>query len=277
MRYKRTVMLVFLFFFCIHALSLAACGAVVFNPTRDISADVEHGIVCFAKGDVDGAINEFTASIRSNPKDYLAYYHRAKVYEFKEDSAQAIADYGQTIKAGCGYFLFGYASYYRGVLYQRMRNLPEAIGDYTAIINQSELSVSLRANAYNNRGLAYDRQGKFDDALADFNRALELIPKLLNAHYNRGVAYANLGAYAPAREDFLKELGLNPCSVNAHYYNVTLAYYEQGDYYRSWYHVFRLMRSDQHVSRLLIVDLKNKIEKASSRKTSGGVLTSTSR
>ena len=264
---RLTVILVFL------ALGMAS-GAYAFDPTRDISAPVEKGIIHFARGDVDGAISEFSAAIRINPKDYLAYYHRAKAYEYQEQPRNAVDDYGMVVGAGPQYFLFGYACYYRGLLCLQLRRFDEALIDYNLIIDQPGLPKTIRAHAYNNRGLVLDWQGNYDSAVSDFNRTLELIPDILNTHYNRGVSYANQGAYQLAREDFLTELERLPRCTNAHHYNLAIQYYTNGDYYRSWYEVFRLMRCGQHVSRLLITDLKNKLEKAGPKQVSSAVLRS---
>ncbi len=51
------------------------------------------------------------------------------------------------------------------------------------------------AEAYNNRGVAYKSLGNYTQAIADFNKAIEINPRLGEAYNNRGVAYKNLGKY----------------------------------------------------------------------------------
>src|SRR3954447_13913587 len=43
-----------------------------------------------------------------------------------------------------------------------------------------------QAGAYNNRGNAKGAAGDLDGAIADYNHALQLDPKLAEAYYNRG-------------------------------------------------------------------------------------------
>jgi lipoprotein NlpI len=64
--------------------------------------------------------------------------------------------------------------------------------------------------AYNNRGIAFEDQGRFPDALADFNTALTLNPSYVDAYYNRGKALDALGERDAAIADFNKVLDLNP-------------------------------------------------------------------
>jgi tetratricopeptide (TPR) repeat protein len=56
------------------------------------------------------------------------------------------------------------------------------------------------AATYVVRGLYYHRTGRLDNAIASYNRALELDPNSLNANYNLGLAYFDQKQYARANE-----------------------------------------------------------------------------
>jgi tetratricopeptide (TPR) repeat protein len=56
----------------------------------------------------------------------------------------------------------------------------------TATIKQNPRQASA---AYNNRGLHYQNKRDYDQAIADFNRAIALDPKDANAYSNRGNIY----------------------------------------------------------------------------------------
>ncbi len=52
--------------------------------------------------------------------------------------------------------------------------------------------------------IAYSEQDKYAQALADFNRAIQISPQHAQAYYNRGLAYQNLGQQQQADADFAK-------------------------------------------------------------------------
>ena len=64
--------------------------------------------------------------------------------------------------------------------------------------------------AYDNRGLHQFREGKVEEALADYRRALEINPTYLNAHNNLGYALAQQGRYAEAVATYRAALRSNP-------------------------------------------------------------------
>ncbi|MEE8075142.1 MAG: tetratricopeptide repeat protein, partial [Candidatus Binatia bacterium] len=66
------------------------------------------------------------------------------------------------------------------------------------------------AAAYNNRGNAYTRKGQYDQAISDFNKALEINPRDAKAYNDRGVSYARKGQYDQAVSDYNKALEINP-------------------------------------------------------------------
>lgn len=79
------------------------------------------------------------------------------------------------------------------------------------------------AEAYNNRGSAYDDKEDFDKAIEDYTKAIELDPNLAEAYYNRGNAYAHKGDFDKAIEDYTKAIELNPNHATA-YYNRAFCY-----------------------------------------------------
>jgi tetratricopeptide (TPR) repeat protein len=60
------------------------------------------------------------------------------------------------------------------------------------------------ADAYCDRGFAYGKQGKLDEAIVDLNKAIRLEPKSGLAYSGRGLAYAEKGEYSRAVADFYK-------------------------------------------------------------------------
>ena len=86
-----------------------------------------------------------------------------------------------------------------------------------------ELKLYSTPLAYNNRGNAYLSLDKYQQAIEDYNKAVELNPEYALAYYNRGNAYLSLDKYQQAIEDFDRAIALNPHYVNT-YNNRGIAY-----------------------------------------------------
>jgi tetratricopeptide (TPR) repeat protein len=82
------------------------------------------------------------------------------------------------------------------------------------------------AKSYIDRGIAYGEKGQYDQAISDYNKALEIDPRSAGAYYNRGLAYAKEGKYGQAISDFTDALKINPKDPYT-YYNRGLAYVEK--------------------------------------------------
>ena len=80
--------------------------------------------------------------------------------------------------------------------------------------------------AFNNRGLAYARNGQLDRAIEDLDQAIRLDPNLAEAFNNRGTAYGGKGLYVHAIEDLDQAIRLNPNYAMA-FNNRGLAYAPQ--------------------------------------------------
>jgi len=81
---------------------------------------------------------------------------------------------------------------------------------FSCASTQKKKTEARDAEFYNNRGIAYDEEGQYDQAILDYNKALEINPRYAEAYNNRGVAYANKGQYDQAISDYNKALEINP-------------------------------------------------------------------
>jgi Flp pilus assembly protein TadD len=63
---------------------------------------------------------------------------------------------------------------------------------------------------YMNMGRAYGRQGRYEEALEEFKKALREAPNLYRARFNSGVAYFALGRYNEALGAFVRTLKIQP-------------------------------------------------------------------
>jgi Flp pilus assembly protein TadD len=65
-------------------------------------------------------------------------------------------------------------------------------------------------------GVALSREGKYDDSVAAFNRAIALNPKCPDCFYNIGFAYAQKKDFAQSEENYKKALEVKPDYAEAY-------------------------------------------------------------
>ena len=91
-------------------------------------------------------------------------------------------------------------------------------GRFDDAIEQYQRSITLKphySEAHNNLGVALSRRGKFDDAIAEYQRALVASPLNDEAHDNWGVALAAQGRAVDAIEQYRQAIAINPDNADA--------------------------------------------------------------
>jgi tetratricopeptide (TPR) repeat protein len=84
------------------------------------------------------------------------------------------------------------------------------------------------------KGISYEIKGLWDEAIAEFDRSIQLNPTLVEAYFYRGLAYTEGKAqYDKAVSDFSKVIEITPEDTDV-YNNRGVAYYLQGDYDKAW-------------------------------------------
>jgi tetratricopeptide (TPR) repeat protein len=63
---------------------------------------------------------------------------------------------------------------------------------------------------YNNKGILYQNQGRFEEAIPEYTKAIQLKPDYVNAFINRGNAYSALNRNTEAYNDYNQAITLNP-------------------------------------------------------------------
>jgi tetratricopeptide (TPR) repeat protein len=81
--------------------------------------------------------------------------------------------------------------------------------------------------------MAYDKEGQYDQAILDYNKALKINPRYAEAYNNRGVIYRKKGQFDRAISDYNKALEINPRFAES-YYGRGVCYYSQKQYDKSW-------------------------------------------
>lgn len=106
--------------------------------------------------------------------------------------------------------------------------IDEAIGHYDRAIQIKPGYV----DAYANRGNAYAKLGRYQRAIEDYNQAILLKPDFAEGYYSRGNIRSILGQYQLALEDYDKAISLNPDYIKT-YNNRGIIYGELGQYQRA--------------------------------------------
>lgn len=106
-----------------------------------------------------------------------------------------------------------------------------AIKIYSAIL-ATKPAKEAASVLHKHRGMAYFSKGRYPEAIADFDRALELDPRCAQAAYFRGVVRTVLEDYGGALSDFDLSLSINPFQHFALYRRAQV-YWHLGDYAKS--------------------------------------------
>lgn len=80
-----------------------------------------------------------------------------------------------------------------------------------------------KANHYNKEGLVLYNKKKYDEAITEFKKALELNPNHYDAHYHLGISYYATGSLDESIKELKKAIDINPKEPRAHY-NIAFAY-----------------------------------------------------
>jgi len=132
------------------------------------SADIRRGWRHHYWTEHKQAVESFNLALQKNPKSTEAFIGLANAWEDKGNYDQAIEYFSKAIEIEpkSGYFWF------RGEVWGKKKDFLRGIDDYTSAIKRDPGFAA----AYTDRGFCYISMGKYETALADYKKALELIP-----------------------------------------------------------------------------------------------------
>lgn len=93
-----------------------------------------------------------------------------------------------------------------------------ALGRYDEALADFNRALELEPDdpeVFNNRGVTYDHLERYEEALSDYGRALKLKPDYPATLFNRGATYSSLGRYEAALADYTRALELRPDFLEA--------------------------------------------------------------
>jgi len=199
------------------------------------------------------AIQAFDEAIKQQPKFiHLAYYGKGLALYKSRKYLEAIAALQQAVKykpdfiSAWTYLSLNYESLKQldkalvaiNKAIQLEPNNPNLYNQKFVVLNylkryaegevaiNTAIKLSPRTEFYNNRGIVYDKQKKWELALADYNKAIAINPDYTSAYLNRGTVYYDQEKWELALSDYNKAIAINPDYALA-YYNRGLVYYNQ--------------------------------------------------
>jgi len=206
---------------------------------------IERGEVHHANGDVGKAEADFAKAIELEPTSGWAYCSRGHLRLDQGDTAGALADLNKAVQLSrlsrWDYYLFAY--YLRGLAKEKVGDptaaadkdkavmlwpgLPDWIRDEydymksgrtltqrTTVLKPAlpplSEKVSPLAKQIVAAGKALAAKGDLEQAVATYNRALQIAPRYAEAYVHRGLARMRLKKTEEAEQDFAEALQINP-------------------------------------------------------------------
>ncbi|HEY0282761.1 MAG TPA: tetratricopeptide repeat protein [Rhizomicrobium sp.] len=107
-----------------------------------------------------------------------------------------------------------------GIAHERLGRHEEALADFTAALKLKALSPPDRVRAVFDRGVALDVLGRTKDAIRDYSEAIRLDGRFAPALSNRANAYRRLDRLAEAKRDYLAALSADNNAREYPYYGL---------------------------------------------------------
>ncbi len=171
-------------------------------------ADMLAGEALDAKGDSAGAIEEFRAAVRANPKKADAHFGLAYLLWAQGQYAEAAKEFQAELVNDPSHLQ---ARAYLGDAYVQLHDYAKA---------QVELEKAVAADAslamvHRDLGIAYAELGRKDDAVAELRKAIALNPKDVSSHLRLAKLYQAMGMQEEAKAELTAGSTTNKESIQA--------------------------------------------------------------
>lgn len=128
----------------------------------------------------------------------------------------------------------------------------QKIAACNAALNLRPAGNRVLAAIFNNRGIGFARKDEFQQAIADFSRALDHDPAHVRAYLSRGIAFAKRRDSDRALADFDRAIQLEPTFAPA-YGNRAAAFLDKGELDRAIADATTAIRLDPNLTRAYVM------------------------
>ncbi|MFQ5655947.1 MAG: tetratricopeptide repeat protein [Candidatus Methylomirabilales bacterium] len=170
------------------------------------------GMALMLSGQLDDAMKAFEEALRTENRFSEAKNNLAGAYLFKGDVQKARTLYLEVLKDP-----FYPTPHF---IYLNLAKINEREGKFEEAIQEYKRALDIRSDyeeAHNSLGLLYLRMGKMDLAIEELSEATRLSPNTVDYHRNLGTAYLQAGKRKRAQKEFEKVLQLEPNGRSADY------------------------------------------------------------
>jgi len=234
-------------FILLLALSSLLVGCAMFGgskpvPMGEVRFHMEQGDNHLKEDNYDKAVESYTAAIKLNPKSKEAHRKLAEAHAKYDKNDLALEEFAKTIEIDSKY---AYAYKYRGQIYNNQEKWEEAAKEFESALKiepddlyslnrlgliyrmlsryQDARNVLQKAVALDPEmddpesrdthyylGIVYSDEVKYDEAIAEFSKALEHFPEDAEIYNHLGAVYESLERYQAAAEQYRKTLEIDP-------------------------------------------------------------------
>lgn len=177
------------------------CDEAVARYPDDQTAFLVRAATRWQAGNHTGAIDDYTAVIRLDPKSYSGHYGRAGAYYYERKYPEALADADAVLAPAP----LGGADVYtlKGLIEEALGDDDLATADEAFAIAQYHGYMRDETGAHAALGVAYSNLGYFAAAVEEFDLRLKRHPDDSATYLARGFARFSAGDRAGAKSDFV--------------------------------------------------------------------------
>jgi tetratricopeptide (TPR) repeat protein len=194
------------------------------EPGR-VDGIIARGVTLVAyMGDIEAGIAEFNHALEIDPSDSNAYRELGIVYLHSVSQGLALNSWNQAIELDPT----NAVAYYNRATATSDSDPIQAEQDFLQAIKYRPRYHQALMNLAN----LYRNQGRYDEALQYYDRAIHAYPYFWFAHWNRGVAYSDMGEYEKAIAVYEIALEMNPYYPDI-YDSMGIDYTHLGEYQKA--------------------------------------------
>jgi protein O-mannosyl-transferase len=230
--------------------------AIRIDPHNSV-ARMNYGIVLADRGDLAGALEQFSESVRATPL-FAEAHNNLGVTLFKQGRpGEALPHLYEAIRLKPR---IANVHANLGAVLLEQKKVEEAVAHFREALK----SDPQNPNTLYIIGLALAKQGKNEEALVQYRAALKSNPSHADAHREMGAVLFAQGKYGEAAEHYRMSLEIQPDSTPAEIHNMLgLALFKQSRLGEALPHYYEAIRikpdfSDAHANLGIILSAQNK-------------------